>query len=784
VSPAVSVILPAYNVENHQLFRKAVESVLLQTFFDFELIIVNDGSADNTAGIIKSYQAKDKRVVGVFLEKNGGLPNALNVGIRKARAGLLTWTSSDNFLEPNFLSTFVSVAAEFPESNYYFSDWNMVDEQGDLVVRSHHDYRCPHDVLLGWQGSASFLWRKDAAGAEASFFDTELTGVEDFELWNRIMEGQGSFAPWISMPLYNYTFNHGSWKTMSKNGHIKRMTEMMVEKVMNRHTNYQRTTLRPRLENTGMALSPQLLFPSLRFNYDEVKATAIGYHRLGTRISSDYPGPDGGVRELLRQFLPNHYHRAMSLAPELHSSRTNHIILKLGGGDWEAAGSTLRDWEMSSVINGSIEAVSKITFLKELMNPSAPSSTTVQLEDDTSVFQDESFRRERALARAYNVLNVNKAGIEIEGHRAVVRPYRLAVIPSDPLAAYEEGGYANWLTDYYNPLQFFDEVYVLSPLETTVRTEYGMRIVPTEFQELANRIKELGIHVVRAYGGYWPADMATAGKVNGVPVVVSVHDTNPDMLHLSVKNADYVLPVSKAVANLLVSQNVSESKLFMFSNRVDTKRVFTAPSAAGMDQDGAKERKEKIEALKTMYPGKYRIVSIGRRAMQKNWDTLIKAIKLLGADFALIMIGRGDANPLRNLANELGVAKQVHLVDSIRNDDIPVYHELADVFCTPSRWEGFGIVFIEALASGRSVVVTSDIAPMNEFITNRINGLLVKKYEDEVALKDAIVEGVFNSSLRETILSNAPKSIQRFSKSNVDQWEVQLYRTFLSDVNV
>ena len=131
------------------------------------------------------------------------------------------------------------------------------------------------------------------------------------------------------------------------------------------------------------------------------------------------------------------------------------------------------------------------------------------------------------------------------------RPYRLAVIPSDPLEAYEAGGYANWLEDYYNPLHFFDEVFLLSPLEVKERIEYGMYIIPTQPNELSSRIKELNIHLVRAYGGYWPCDMATFGKVPGVPVIVSVHDTNMDVLHDSIADADFVLPVSRAVADLV-----------------------------------------------------------------------------------------------------------------------------------------------------------------------------------------------------------------------------------------
>ena len=102
-SPKISVILPAYNVVGHGKFERAVNSILQQTFVDFELLLVDDGSIDNTKALIRKISIKDKRVVGVYLKTNGGLPNALNAGLNRSKAALVTWTSSDNFLEPNFL---------------------------------------------------------------------------------------------------------------------------------------------------------------------------------------------------------------------------------------------------------------------------------------------------------------------------------------------------------------------------------------------------------------------------------------------------------------------------------------------------------------------------------------------------------------------------------------------------------------------------------------------------------------------------------------------------------
>ena len=767
--PAISVILPAYNVDDHHLFSKAIESILSQSFQNFELILVDDGSTDNTAKRIRLLQAKDPRIRGLFLETNYGLPKALNMGIEASHGELLTWTSSDNFLEPQFLETFYLTASEYPESWYFYSDWNMVDSEQNFILRTHHDYRCPYNIVLQWQGNAAFMWRK--LRGHDWLFDPNLAGVEDMELWTRIHEGE-HVAPWIDLALYNYTFNHGSWRRLKESGHLDRMNSKMVKKILDRHLSDSRNIVAHRLvkkdELPTHTLSPRLLFPTLRFNYNQHRAKAVSYHRLGTIISGDLPGPDGGVRDKLRPLLLSIYNTALVMDDKLHASHINEIILTLANGEFENAQTLLQKLILTLDKQTGVSTIPQIPYLSKVLTAIKENKTMdfiLNLEDDTTIFADESFRRERRLAEVYFVGG---------GGDRVKRPYRLAVIPSDPISAYEEGGYANWLTDYYNPLQFFDEVFLLSPLETEVKTLYGMRVIPTQFHELQSRIHQLGIHVVRAYGGFWPCDMAVRGKVSGVPVIVSVHDTNSELLHDSIAHADYVLPVSQAVADLVVRRVADEARVFMFSNRVDN-TIFN-PLTPLRD-------KNRVALLRLQFPGEIRILSVGRRTLQKNWDTLIKALSLLGQKYVLIIVGRGDRAPLINLASDLGVADRLYLIDSVDNDNLPYYHAMADVFCTPSRWEGFGIVFIEALASGSSVVVTSDVAPMNEFITDSHNGLLVKNYEDENSLARVIERAAMDEDLRTSILNNAPHSVRQFSKDYVDRWEVMLYRMFLHTQN-
>src|SRR5687767_4864180 len=100
---------------------------------------------------------------------------------------------------------------------------------------------------------------------------------------------------------------------------------------------------------------------------------------------------------------------------------------------------------------------------------------------------------------------------------------RLVVVPSDLIAAYEQAVY-DWLERYYNPTGMFEEVYALSPLEHGERTAFGMIIRGISPDKFTEALREIRPHVVRAYGGHWPAELVCRHRLHGVPVMVSVHD--------------------------------------------------------------------------------------------------------------------------------------------------------------------------------------------------------------------------------------------------------------------
>ena len=102
----ITVVMPTYNDEKY--IRRAIDDILKQTYSNFEMLIVNDGSTDNTAQILKEYSEKDNRIK-VFHKENGGTGSALNHGFKHANGEFGTWVSSDDYKEPDYLEQLVTL---------------------------------------------------------------------------------------------------------------------------------------------------------------------------------------------------------------------------------------------------------------------------------------------------------------------------------------------------------------------------------------------------------------------------------------------------------------------------------------------------------------------------------------------------------------------------------------------------------------------------------------------------------------------------------------------------
>ncbi len=191
----VSVVLPVYNGERY--IRQSIMSVLGQTYSDFELIIVDDCSADATAEIATDFARLDSRVIYIRNEINKKLPGSLNVGFGVASGDFYTWTSDDNLLKPNFLECMIDKLKE--GVHFVYSDYDIIDEAGQVQEVKSVELS---DLLMSFNVvGASFMYTRDVANTIGRYDET-LFLLEDYDYWVRVRE---SFSMQrLNISLYQY----------------------------------------------------------------------------------------------------------------------------------------------------------------------------------------------------------------------------------------------------------------------------------------------------------------------------------------------------------------------------------------------------------------------------------------------------------------------------------------------------------------------------------------------------------------------------------------------------
>ena len=199
----VSVIIPAYN-QGHYL-AEAIQSVLKQTFRDFEILVIDDGSTDNTAEITQGFS--DQRVV-YYYQPNKGLSAARNTGLRHARGEFISYLDSDDLFLPKKLEFLITALRQNPR-------WGMVAGQALIInengAQTGNIYASPlpepiENLLLGnplHVGSVLVHRRWQALAGE---FDESLRSYEDWDMWLRLAKIGCQFG-WVDEPVAYYRFH-------------------------------------------------------------------------------------------------------------------------------------------------------------------------------------------------------------------------------------------------------------------------------------------------------------------------------------------------------------------------------------------------------------------------------------------------------------------------------------------------------------------------------------------------------------------------------------------------
>jgi glycosyltransferase involved in cell wall biosynthesis len=183
--PVVSVVIPTYN--SAALLREAIQSVLSQTYADFEVVVVDDGSTDNTESVVHSFGDQ----VCYVKQQNQGAGAARNHGIKRSRGEYVAFLDADDLWLPGKLGEQIPFLDRDPELGLVYSDWSVVPEQGEAQpsylrnLPAAAGYVFNELVQCGFILTSGTIVRRSCL-EDVGFFDETLSIAQDYDLWLRI----------------------------------------------------------------------------------------------------------------------------------------------------------------------------------------------------------------------------------------------------------------------------------------------------------------------------------------------------------------------------------------------------------------------------------------------------------------------------------------------------------------------------------------------------------------------------------------------------------------------
>jgi glycosyltransferase involved in cell wall biosynthesis len=228
-TPALSVVMSAYNAQRY--LREAVDSVLRQTFRDFELVVIDDGSKDSTRSILAEYEDRDNRVK-VISRANKGLTVSLNEGLSHAKAPLIARMDADDVCLPQRFEKQVAFLKANPNVVLVGSRVELIDPYG--VHIGNVDYPADHAAitagLLNGEGGIvphpAAIYRAEAVRRVGGYRE-QFNNSEDLDLWLRLGEvGEIANLPEI---LLQYRRDLGSVSHTKRDNQLRLKSIILAE---------------------------------------------------------------------------------------------------------------------------------------------------------------------------------------------------------------------------------------------------------------------------------------------------------------------------------------------------------------------------------------------------------------------------------------------------------------------------------------------------------------------------------------------------------------------------
>ncbi|HET8741433.1 MAG TPA: glycosyltransferase [Gaiella sp.] len=691
--PAVSVLVAVHNGAPY--LRPALESVLRQTVSDLELVVVDDGSTDETAAVLESVE--DRRLRVVRSERRRGLAGALNLGLDEVRGRRVARMDADDVAFPYWLARVLArldgpppvvlVGAgvlEMHDAGCFGAV--HVPEAGPAVTRWHSLFSSSpffHNTVV---------FERDHFDRNGLRYDESFVESEDYELWTRVLAG--AEADVVEAPLVAYRLHAGQAS--------KRRAELQRE-LGRRVALGQIAAAAPSLSEAARELAWRFGFLQ-ELAPDELEQGADAYtelvcafdgsgrygkkdlapvRRIAARTVARRAGTVGGAARarLVRRAL------ALDPALVLHVAERRARRVRAERRARSAARETLRAVGVQGA--GRVRAAVVL-----------PEPTPYR----TGMLDRLAERPEVDLTVVYAAPAVQRRAWEVElRHRAVLLDGRRVPGASRVLRH-----------DY--------------PLSTGV------------FRALRDALPE--VVVVSGWSTF--ASQATIAwcRRHGVPYVLLVESNERDarpgwrravkgaVVPWVVGGAAEVFVVGTLARESMLARGVDPERVSVLANTVDVERL-------AREADALAQRRDALRDQAGLQPGDIAVLSVARLAPEKGLDSLVRAVGAAGDPrLVLLLAGSGpEREPLRTLADRLGV--RLVLLPDVPWERIAERYVLADVFALLSRHEPWGVVVNEAAACRLPLVLSDRVGAAYDLLEDGRNGVLVPA--DDVAAAAAAI---------------------------------------------
>lgn len=221
----ISIVLPVYNGEKY--LRESIDSIISQTYKNWELLILDDCSTDKTSDIANEYILKDNRIRYIRNDINLRLPRNLNKGFSFTKGDYLTWTSDDNRFKPQALEKMHDALVRNNDAQFVFASCRVINGEGDAVEYITVNESSIKKIKGTNSVGACFMYTRKVYETVGNY-DPELMLVEDFDYWQRICAKFKAIT--INEILYEYRWHDGALTSTMRKDTFNRTLEKTLLK--------------------------------------------------------------------------------------------------------------------------------------------------------------------------------------------------------------------------------------------------------------------------------------------------------------------------------------------------------------------------------------------------------------------------------------------------------------------------------------------------------------------------------------------------------------------------